>query len=223
MKRIVALALIAAAATLAGCGTSPTANEGFRQALNVAKRAVTRAQTTPTPVTEEQINAVLAQTDMPLALAIVEKTGTQAVLGEIARNGRYATFANAERQVIVLRDGFVTATRGLGADLMSSDSAALERLVRSRSAGQAAYSLRFLNGEDVETTVTVTCTTTPGGEAPVKLGTVNTTGRIVQAACTGDGPGFTNVYIVGADGYVLGAQSWIGEINGNLSTQILRR
>lgn len=216
------LALCAAFAGLAACGNAPDADEGYQQAFATFRSALARSTAEPAPITQAQITAVLQQSPRPIVLAIVEKTETQAILGEIARNGGYSTFASADRQVIVLKDGFVTATRGLGADLMSSDSAELERLVRTRQAGTAAYELRFLDGEDQRQALSMTCTVSVGGTAPVVLGAMNTTGRIMQAKCSGDAT-FANAYVVGSDGFVLGSQVWGGAVNGMLSTQILRR
>ena len=222
MTRHVLWVGFAMVAALAGCGSRENADEGYRQAFDTFRSAFARQSAEPAPITQGQIDAVLQQSNMPMVLAIVEKTKTQAVLGEIARNGRYATFASADRQAIVLKDGLVASTRGLGADLMSSDTADLERLVRARKAGTARYALRFLDGEDQRQEVLVTCATTVGASAPVVLGAMNTSGQIVKAACSGDVT-FTNAYVVGSDGFVLASQVWIGEINGTLATQILRR
>lgn len=210
------------AALLSACGSSGVETDGLGVAAGILRGELGR---TPAPavVTEAQIATALAESPLPLALVALEKTGSQSLVREVGRNGRHATFANAKRQAVILRDGMLTSTRGLGGDLMSSETTALERLVRARQSGNAAVVLRFLDGADQPVVLRLTCAVRPGDRMPMTAGATRTTVTAVTARCTGDAQDITNTYLVAPDGYVPGARQWGGPVIGNIDTQILRR
>ncbi len=223
MKAILAGAL--AASFLSGCGNKNTSEiDGFSIAANIVKDLTRRKKdTAPTAVSSEMISAELARSDAPLVLVVLDKSKNQGLMAQIATNGRQATFANSQRESIVMRDGVIVATRGFGGDLMSSTVAPLERLVRSKSAGSAQITMNFLNAANTQERQSWSCSVVPGGNAPVALGTIDTVAQIVVAQCANGSATFSNAYLVASDGYVLSGHQWAGDIIGYIDTQYLRR
>lgn len=215
------LLLLAAGLGLAACGNGPN----DRTALFKALPAALAKKEAPAPLTGQQIAQALSSTTVPVQMFEIENRSSQFLMQQIESNGPYRTFGSSTRQVVNLRGGMITSTRGLGGDLMSSESAALLARVASRSAGQAPYVMRFLTPEDVTVAARYSCQVSPGGSRPVQGGLVQTSGTVVTADChNGEtGHSFRNTYVVGADGYVLSARQYLGGFLGPMTTQALRR
>ena len=215
------LTLVALALTLAACGNE-RGGPNAGQILRSIPQLVLNRKAPPPQITPQQIAEVLANTSAPVALFQQESTKAQFVMLQIERNGSYATFANAARQSIVFRNGMMTASRGLGGDLMSSGSDALLRKVSSRSAGQASYVMRFLTPEDATVAYRMTCAVTRGQSVSLDIGGGKRAGTVMSAACSGDGLEITNTFIVGSNGFILSARQWMGPALGYIAAQYLR-
>lgn len=174
-------------------------------------------------VTEAQVARALAGAEDGVALVGIEDRSSQSLVIEIEENRGYRTFATATRQTITYRRGMVTATRGLGGDLMSSDTDALLRLVSARAEGQAVYVMRFLSGEEKTVSLIATCTVARAGTGPVQAGEINTTAQIMTAKCSGGTESFVNAYLVDSTGTILSTRQWLGPLVGYLTSQMLRR
>lgn len=212
------------ALTLAACGN---ANKDTSAMLLQVPKALFGKKPVPQPVSPEQVAQALAASKSSVFLFGLEARKSQFLLADIQRNGPYQTFGNPSRQVIVLRQGMVTSTRGMGGgDLMSSEEDQLLAYVANRAEGRVSYDMRFLTPEDVTVVRRYTCHVAPGGTIPVAAGLVQETGHVVTANCTaadGVSPDFTNNYAVASDGYILGSKQWLGPYLGYLMTQVLRR
>ncbi|SMX32284.1 YjbF family lipoprotein [Maliponia aquimaris] len=215
--------LLAAALTFSACGN---ANPEGTALLKQLPNLLLGKKPEPRPVTPQQIATALSSSTASLFLVELERNKSQVLLQDVQRNGPYQTYGNAARNVVVMRDGMITSTRGLGGDLMSSEEDGLHSRVRARAEGTVSYDQRFLTPEDVTIVRRYTCRVTTGGTTPISGGLVQTTGYVVTAACTaadGVSPDFTNTYAVSQDGYVLSAKQWAGPFIGHLITQVLRR
>lgn len=215
--------LLTAVLTFSACGN---ANPEAAAALKQLPQRLLGKKPQPKPITPEQIANALTSSTASVFLVELERNKAQVLLQDVQRNGPYQTYGNVARNVVVMRDGFITSTRGLGGDLMSSEEDSLFSRVRARAAGSASYDQRFLTPEDVTIVRRYACQVTTGGTIPVAGGLVNTTGQVVTASCAaadGVSPDFTNTYAVSQDGYVLSAKQWAGPTIGYLMTQALRR
>lgn len=229
MKRVARVGIaLTLAAVLAACGSNQGADGGLGTKQLLAQ--LKNRNVDPTPLTQQQIAEALQATPNPVAMFVFEKRkNAQGLLLEIETNGPYHSFGNSARNVIVMRNGMITSTRGLGGDLMSSDEEALLSLVRSRSAGTATYVQRFLTPEGVTEELTYRCTTRTGGGQQVAAGLVNAPTVMVHASCEGDsnylgaGSSFANDYAVSGDGVILSARQWVGDYMGYVGSQYLRR
>ncbi|WP_375257687.1 YjbF family lipoprotein [Citreimonas sp.] len=179
----------------------------------------------PTPtVGPQQIQQVLVATNEPVMILETESTGARFMMIGIERNGPYRTFGNAARETVTFRDGLVVQTRGLGGDLMSSDETALLSQLRSRSTGTVPYVMRFLTPEDVTREIAFTClVTSEGQQASVSMGAYAASGLVMNADCNTDDLRVSSTFIVTPDGYIASARQWMGETQGMLSSQTLRR
>lgn len=212
------------ALTLAACGNT---NKETGAMLRQVPKALFGKKPVPPQVSPEMMAKALASTKSSVFLFGLEARKAQFLLADIQHNGPYQTFGNPSRLVVVLRQGMVTSTRGLGGgDLMSSEEDQLLSYVANRAEGRVSYDMRFLTPEDVTVVRRYTCHVAPGGTIPVAGGLVQETGHVVTANCTaadGVSPDFTNTYAVASDGYILSAKQWLGPYLGYLLTQALRR
>ena len=176
----------------------------------------------PALVSSEQMVQMLSASSAPVQLFHAEDRNVQFMMQDIQRNGPYQSYASVTRQIMVLRDGMITSTRGLGGDLMSTEHRDLHALITSRRNGQVRYVQNLLTPEDVTQHLEYRCTVSRGGEAPVASGMVNSKGTVMTAKCSGAAGQFTDTYIVSRAGRVLSARQWLGKGLGYMGTQALR-
>ncbi|MBV2359353.1 YjbF family lipoprotein [Thalassococcus sp. CAU 1522] len=212
---------IAGLAMLAACGNSPSAETTGRIIKQVPQiLAARRAE--PRPLTAEQVGRALAATDAPIIMLQIESRKSQTLLIEIERNGPYRTFATSARQSVVIRNGLVTATRGLGGDLMSSEEDALLEMVRGRKHGVVRYTQRYLTPEDVTEAIDYDCLVKSEGTTSVPTTAGPRTATEMQAICESDGRVRTMTFLVDGNGNILSARQWLGETTGFVGVQVVR-
>lgn len=206
---------------LAACGSQR--NEVFELVKALPASFGKKGEGGAAGVTADQMNAMLQATQAPVALFQFEARGAQFMMIDIQRNGPYQSFASSDRRSIIMRRGMITATRGFGGDLMTSEEEALLSMVSRRQEGATPYVQRLLTAEDVTETKSYSCDVTRGGPQKIALGEVNTTGTVMDAVCRGEGVKFENKFIVASDGYILSARQWLGFGIGYVATQAVRR
>ncbi|MFU1478141.1 YjbF family lipoprotein [Roseovarius sp. C7] len=205
---------------LSACSNAPDAGKP----VDFVKGIFTKSSNQPRSA--EQISAeaasALQNTEERLILTALPSVEVTTVMQRIEENGPYATYATANRRSLTLRNGMVTATRGLGSDLMSSDVTEALRLVSARRAGQVTRTQRHLDGENLTVTTQARCTISPGSQSQMAVGEIKATVTTVTESCASDERQFKNVYQVDGAGRVLGSKQWIGPDRGYLSIQQLR-
>lgn len=165
----------------------------------------------------------LAETSGPLELITREDNDGWSLMLRIEENNGYETFGSSDRRTVTMRNGILTASRGLGGDLMSSDISEVAPLIARRSAGQATRLMRFIGDEDQTAVIRFSCRISVGGAVPVKSGAVDSTARQVTETCTTSAREITNVYLVDGRGRSIGSKQWMGPSIGYILTQTLRR
>lgn len=215
------LALLAAGLILTACGNGPSDRS------QIIKQIPTLFQKKPAPLplTAQQIAQALTVTAAPVQMYEIESRDVQFLMQQIETNGPYRTYGSSTRQVVNMRGGMMTSTRGFGGDLMSSEVDSLLSLVAHRRAGTAPYDMRYLTPEDLTIVARYVCQVSPGGSRAVQGGLVQTSGTVVTAECASAEADhrFTNTYVVASDGYVLSARQYMGGFTGYMTTQALRR
>lgn len=170
--------------------------------------------------------AVLAATTTPVAFVRTAQDDAFYVLG-VRDNGPYRTFATTTRQTLVLRQGLVTATRGLGQDLMASKADETLAMLASGREGRAQRVMQVLDGEDVTRDLVLDCVLTLGAADLPQAVAALPAGRRMTETCTGRGHdgahiSFANSYLVDASGRIVLSRQWLPTQSGTLSLQILR-
>jgi hypothetical protein len=221
--------LAIAALAIGACGNDGDASQGGKQLLRgivAGLKPGTKAPSgpaTPKVATPEVVEQALATTKGPLALITLEQSNTWAFAVESGANQGYRTFLTATQQTLTVNRGIVTATRGLGGDLMSSDISASGALVSARKAGTATKVMRFLDGEDQTIEAPFSCTISIGKTETVTSGHITRPLTQVKEACTYATLGFTNHYLVDRDGTAIASRQWIGRVNGYATFSYLRQ
>lgn len=189
-----ALAALALAGLVAGCGLAPESPltdlvRGAAKDLGLGRGAadmdaqraalIARAQTSSEPV------------------LMVELSDRQwvATLGIVGRNDAAVTWLDGSGVSLVTRRGVVIATRGLGADLMSAD---MGGTLGAIAGGAARYPRmhRYLSGEGAPVELFFRCTPTQSGAR-------------VTETCRAGQTQFTNTYDL-RDGAVIQSRQWLG-------------
>lgn len=202
---------------LVACSNSKSSDEGdtgeFAQAIKqvvtetlpITKKAETAAPKSP----QEMAAEALRVNPGPLILVGFEKTGRNQVLAMTGENGSMRTFMTPGEQALILRDGLLIGTRGLGYDLSVAEPQT-EALIRSGSSGSGQRIMRYYTGDGLETPLRFECTT---GQGP-KPG-------VLVENCKGHGVTFQNSYI-SQGGQISVSRQWIGPTLGYVTIQVLR-
>jgi len=217
-----ALVCILCAIALAGCGNAPDRQVTLADLVTAVGggRAPQGGADARDAATEAA--RALAAGDAPVILLSLPDFGIATALRRIETNGPYATFGSADRRSVTFRTGMLSATRGLGHDLMSADLAGSLALVQARRAGTARRVHRYLDGDNQVTSVEFSCRVTPGAAGRVTGGEIDAPTRVVEEVCTSPGATFRNTYQVDGSGRILKSRQFIGTRNGSMVVQVLR-
>lgn len=146
----------------------------------------------------------------PLILVGIESQGTTQALALVQQNGAMRTYMTSGSQAVILQDGMLIGTKGLGNDLSAADIGPSAALIRAGRSGQAKRVMYYLTGEGVERPLPLTCDIAPGPKAGVMTET-----------CQGAGASFQNHYLI-QQGRITVSQQWIGPALGPMTIQTLR-
>lgn len=229
-RGVLASAAALAVLALSGCGSDTSRTEGTKIALGVVKgvtaklapRKAGAGGAVPDP--EKLAASAKASFKGPLILAQIEKAGLLTALGETGRNGGVRTFATPNEQTLVFRDGLLTATRGLGNDLMSAKTGAVAALVLNRRPGSAARTYRYLDGEGTERPLPMDCTVSTGPAKSFDFAGRHYDTLQMDETCqaTTQSLSVSNSYWVTGDGTVALSRQWIGPALGHVTIQLVR-
>ncbi|MFU8883648.1 MAG: YjbF family lipoprotein [Rhodobacterales bacterium] len=226
-RKVQATGFAAVALMLAGCGNDQDstnfvdiARTAISQSLEKATAAGTDKGAQPQAIADPA--AVLAQVNGPVIFALARDGAEPFYLIGVRDNGPYRTYATGTRQTMTLRQGIVTATRGAGDDLMSSDIKETLALLQSGSGGQARRLMQFLDGEDRTIDLVLDCTITAGLSAPGNAILAALPGRKMTEDCASGTISFRNSYHLDASGRVTASVQWLSSTTGSVVFQELR-
>ncbi|TRW97616.1 YjbF family lipoprotein [Paracoccus sp. M683] len=209
---------IALLSLLAACGTQDEEGSGGVSTLGIARQAAgqilaeRRAASQPqAPArTPEQMAAeALRVNPGPLILVGLESAGRTQVLAMTGQNGAMRTYMTENEQALILRNGMLIGTRGLGND-MSVTEPATESLIRAGRAGTAQRVIRYYAGDGLERPLTFNCTVGAGPNPGVMV-----------ENCEGLGVTFQNSFMV-QGGQIPVSRQWAGPGLGYITVQTLR-
>ncbi len=216
------------ALSLTACGTDTSKTEGSTIAIGIAKELANRVapgkkqKGAATPDPERLAASAKASFSGPIIVAQMEKTGLLTALGEIGRNAGVRTYVTPSEQSIMLKQGLIVGTRGLGNDLMSADLGSAAAMVAGRTGGQTRRVWRYLDGEGIERPLPMTCTISRGPAKSFSFaGNAYNTVQMDES-CAGQGLQITNSYWVTGSGTIALSHQWIGPALGHVTIQLVR-
>lgn len=166
--------------------------------------------------------AALARTSGQVIVLAIPDRDVLTVMQQIERNGAHVTFGTPDRRSVTLKNGIVTATRGLGNDLLSAEVDAVARLISARSEGAARRINRYLDGENLTVELDPWCQVKLAGPGAVGLGEVHVPTTRVLESCITNNRTFQNSYQVSPDGRIVQSRQWISPLNAYMVIQSLR-
>lgn len=171
------------------------------------------------------VTRALASTENQLALLTLEDNDMIALITVIESNGPYRTWASlgsSERRSVTSRSGFISATRGLGNDLMSSDVNGLLDNLDGTDMSAVRQVLRHLDGENVIVETVLQCEITDRRSESYEFGEISETGTRIVLACQNEPEVMEVSYLVTKKGRVVEARQWLGPTLGMSTFQQLR-
>lgn len=222
-KAVRGIAVLAALAALVGCGNRTDQSVFLKTARSGGLK---KAGQGSAPTKEQLASAVqgaLAGTDLPVALVVVEGRNATAILTRIEKNGPYHTWGTPDRRTVTTRMGVVTATRGLGNDLMSSSVSESIAMISGRRNGSATRIMRYLDGGNATVELVATCQYSKGGSQRYSAGALkNVATTKMTESCTAGERSFTNTYLVDGRGVPVQSRQWLNPGSGHLLIQRMR-
>lgn len=145
----------------------------------------------------------------PLIQAGFEGLDRTQVMAMTGQNGAMRTYMTPAEEALILRDGMLVGTRGLGHDLSVAEPGT-EALIRAGASGSGTRVMRYFAGDGVERPLQFACTVGAGPRPGVTVET-----------CEGHGTSFQNSYM-GQGGQIAVSRQWIGPNLGYVTIQTLR-
>ncbi|MBI1171148.1 hypothetical protein GC209_07080 [bacterium] len=212
-------------ALLVGCGNAPEAGDSKAMlasykvlAASLAHLGHKTAKPAPDAATLASLRQVLVSIGKPIYSVTLKKTNANALMTPYGQNGPVQTWASGTPQTVSLRDGILVATRGYGADIMTSEAPSLAQ-VRSAS-GEFHRIYYYLDGADQSSTLELDCSFAAGGTDTVTVvGQSYATHRVTED-CTSPSVTFQNVYWFDASGKIRQSDQYVSP---ELATMRLQR
>ncbi|WP_022706615.1 YjbF family lipoprotein [Paracoccus zeaxanthinifaciens] len=209
MIRAVKLTMAATAlAGLAACGNDTAATGPLGVLAQTAGQVVAERRAEPAAPAKTPAQAAaeaLRVNQGPLIQAGFENLGRTQVMALTGQNGAMRTYMTPSEEALIIRDGLLVGTRGLGNDLSVAE-VGTAAAIRAGS-GSGTRVMRYFSGDGLERPLRFDCTVGAGPQPGVTV-----------ENCEGHGVTFQNSY--GAQGAV--SRQWIGPAAGYVTIQTLR-
>ena len=182
------LVLALASAALSGCG-------GKAAALLAVPLQKALGQSAPAP-------GAVAAAKGPVLVASLPSQGRVLQLHILDRDGPVTTWATADGLQIMLRDGMLTQTRGLGMDMMSATVPSLAQITSMKGHNRSHH---YLEGSDEPFRRDYSCVVEAGAtdkDLP--------NARHLVETCTGPAGFITNHYWLQA-GHLVKSKQWVSQ------------
>lgn len=220
MRNLICLAALAA---LTACSSGQSESAGIGQAVIgslqsvIAERlAGPRQQVVVTPelLAETKVDVLQINPEVFGGSDFLQLVGTRTD----STPGKVEFWRSSDNAHVILRDGIVVGSRGIGADIISSDASLAQRALRTNTLQRGARSYTVSDGDSTSTDMQFQCEVRPIGEETLlivqrKFGTNH-----LRETCTGGLDGnrtLENEYWVQpASGVVLKSRQWMGPRTG---------
>lgn len=211
MRRIIGLII---AGALAACGNT-TGVEDLRQTTMELGGAVLSgdpdAPVVPPDAFAQKLDSLV---NGPLLVAYLPQSGALAGLVPFGENGSHISWATQDDRSLVLQYGVLTATRGLGDDLMSADVSGTIRALRSGGGEGYPRVYRHLGGDGRTAVTAMECEMKA---FPVSQGSA----RKFEETCVSDTKSATNSYWIDRAGRILRSNEFVSDGVGSMEIRNL--
>ncbi len=217
-KLLSASALVLAAACSSG-GPSPIVTVVKSVVLPSKDEAETKAA--PAPITRERI----VKNGLAMIRARLETDEKASILTAFSVNNGYVTFANSTRQSINLRGGLITATRGIGQDLLSVIHSANDPVATQTLPDLWPESYRrgyrFAGKGPEGDVLTFACNVRRLPATTIEIVEISYDTVEFRESCVAPDRSFTNTYFAEVEtGQIWKSRQWVGAELGYISLEI---
>ena len=221
MTRWLALASLAALAACGSGGRDPIVQAAIEEAGGFWGREEPKPATPPRVVTRADIE----RADVAAIQARLEGDESSALMYATASNGGYVTYVSALQQQIILRNGQITGTRGLGTDLLAAWTETPDPLARPTPPSRWPSGVRRVYELPAEgpqgEILAFDCYFEPPAPAEMTILQVRYQGVQIPEICSGPSGGFENLHFVDASGAVWRSLQWVGPKMALVDLQVL--
>ncbi len=211
-----AVALAACTGGSENIQTQAGALEDIRKSVAANRKGDAAAQ--DIVLTRELLN----QITVPSLEVVAEARDRTAYLVPFSRRGDVTVWRTVDGGQVVLRNGLVTGTRGLGGDLASADFSATLAALQSGS-GAFLRRLYVRNGLGQEDAISLNCQTETVGRVRLDVvGKSYETTHLRESCQTGQESIVNEFWIEPKSGVVRQSRQWVGPTIGYLRVRLLK-
>ncbi len=127
----------------------------------VAERRAPDQPAAPAKSPEEAAAEALRINSGPLIQAGFENLNRTQIMAMTGQNGAMRTYMTPAEEAVILRNGMLVGTKGLGNDLSVAEPGT-EALIRAGASGSGTRIMRYLSGDGLERPLQFTCTVGAG-------------------------------------------------------------
>jgi len=221
------------AGSMPGSGAGSMPGSGAGGSFQIARAAIGQVwgslfgqDDAPPPAGVQLTRAQVDADNVALIRARLLKDPAPTLLRAATANGGYVTFASQFNQTLTLRGSLITASRGLGEDLLSVQTTANDPLIRPTPLANwpervtRIYHLPGVGPEGRE--VRVTCRFEIDEALSIEIVEVTHVGTRVSEYCSGSGVVFENMHFVAnGDGFVWRSRQWLGPFQGLVDLEVI--
>ena len=208
---------LAALVLLAGCGTAVDEESGLGQSIDAIANRTGNVRFVP------RFAALVEEGAPRLQVAFVEQDRSADILLERS-DGPFNYWLSADGTHIILQDGMLHSTRGLGEGLLASDLTEPLARVRGLNPGPSDRFHTYLDGNDRAVTRTYRCVIVDRGPREIDLFGTPTATRLMRESCRSLDQEFVNLYWVAPSSRdIILSRQWAGPVIGAISTRIVPR
>jgi hypothetical protein len=218
-ETVLVAAALASFGLLSACGNSSSGQE-YRVALQQLGGVVRPAETAPPAAIARASYQVVPG---PLIFVNLPEFSVAAPMVPFGENRGFRTWSTAEKQTLTTRGAIMSATRGLGDDLMRASVEGIAQAVAAGSGDGVARTTWHLDGNEQFIIRRFDCTVRTVGRDEITLGSgERIAGVQVREDCTSDDTRFRNTYWKDENGTVRRSRQWVSPIVGYAEIEVLR-
>ncbi len=156
----------------------------------------------------------------------LETENARSTLQGVSENGGYVTHISRFGQTITLRGGLVTASRGLGFDLLAVEAASTDPVITAIPLAdwpdEVTRVYHFPAQGPTGLLVPVTCRYAPGERLEIEIVEITYSGQQVEEICSGADVSFVNdLFVIPETGMIWRSLQWLGPEQGRLDLTVI--